>query len=405
MKSPILVTISWILLCAIAVIMPTAKIFVALAMGTLGLVLIANWSPKKTLSGSMIGLLILYATMAVGLLFSDDLAYAQRYLEIKLSFLVFPLVWWLGPNHEQKWIDRVLWCFVLAASGFALFCFGEAFVTYLANGDSSEFIYRKLSNFYHPTYQAAYGCFSIGILLNWLVKRHVKGRMIMIALAVLLTVYVSMLASKAGILCLAALLIFLAFHQARDKQRRKLVILHASLFGVLVLSVLSAPKSSGRIERVIADATGQNTTEIATSSGQIRLLAWRSALEVMVEKPFGVGTGDVKAALTQKYEEKGETFAKSKQLNAHNQFLQSGVEHGWWGMLLLIGVCIVALLEAMRMKNRLLTILILICGFNMLFESFLELQGGIVFFCFFLTLLSQSRTDAGESSQRSLHKP
>ena len=119
MKSSILVTISWVFLCGLAIIIPTAKIFVALAMGLLGLVLIANWSPKKTMSRSMIGLLVLYATMAFGLIFSEDPVSSQRYLEIKLSFLVFPLVWWLGPNNEKKWIDRVVWCFVLATSGFA----------------------------------------------------------------------------------------------------------------------------------------------------------------------------------------------------------------------------------------------------------------------------------------------
>ena len=398
MKSSILVTISWVFLCGLAIIIPTAKIFVALAMGLLGLVLIANWSPKKTMSRSMIGLLVLYATMAFGLIFSEDPVSSQRYLEIKLSFLVFPLVWWLGPNHDKKWIDRVLWCFVLATSGFAVYSFGEAFITYLASGDSSEFIYRKLSNAYHPTYQAAYGCFSIGILLNWLMKGQNKWQWLKIGLSVLLSVYVGLLASKAGILCLAALLMFLAFHQARDKHKRKLVWLHAGLLAVLMVSILSAPKSSIRFEKVIADATGQGDAKIATSSSHVRLVAWRSAVEVMLEKPFGVGTGDVKAALTEKYVEQGEIFAGAKQLNAHNQFLQSGVEHGWWGMFLLLGVCVLALLEAIRMKNRLLTILILICGFNMLFESFLELQAGIVFFCFFLTLLSQSRSEARVSS-------
>jgi O-antigen ligase len=259
-------------------------------------------------------------------------------------------------------------------------------------------MYRKLSNGYHPTYQAVYGCFSIGILLNWLMKGQNKWKWLKIGLSVLLSVYVGLLASKAGILCLAALLMFLAFHQARDKHKRKLVFLHAGLFAILMVSVLGVPKSSSRFEQVIAAAAGQEDAEIATSSSQARLVAWRSAVDVMLEKPFGVGTGDVKAALIEKYEEQGELFAEEKQLNAHNQFLQSGVEHGWWGMLLLLGVCVLALLEAIRMKNRLLTIFILICGFNMLFESFLELQAGIVFFCFFLTLLSQSRSDARVSS-------
>lgn len=398
MKSPFLVKLSWLLLCAIALIMPTAKIFVAMGMGVLGLVLIVNWIPKKTISKSMIGLLALYATMAIGLLFSEDPTVANRYLEIKLSFLVFPLVWWLGPSHDQKWVDRVLWCFVLATTSYALFCFGEAFVSYQSTGDSAEFIYRRLSNFFHPTYQAAYGCFSVGILLHWLMQKIQKARVFMIILAAFITVYVGMLASKAGILCLAALLVFLVFDQARKKGERKLLIIHAALFVLLAMSVLGVPKSSGRIEKMITEATAEESSEIATSSGQVRILAWRSALEIMVEKPFGVGTGDVKSALTEKYDEKGETFASAKQLNAHNQFLQSGVEHGWWGLTLLLAVCAIALLEALRMRNRLLAVLILICGFNMMFESFLELQAGIVLFCFFMTLLSQSRTHANISS-------
>ena len=339
MKSSILIRISWVFLCGIAIIIPTAKIFVALVMAVLVLALIVNWSPKSTISRSMIGLLLLYVTIGVGLVFSDDLSSAQRHLEIKLSFLVFPLVWWLGPNHDKKWIDRVLWCFVLATSSFAVYSFGEAFTTYLVSGDSSEFMYRKLSNGYHPTYQAVYGCFSIGTLLNWLMKGQNKWKWFKIGLLVLLSVYVGLLASKAGILCLAALLIFLAFHQVRDKQERKLVLLHASLFAILMVSVLAVPKASVRFEQVITSATGKGDAKIATSSSDARLIAWRSAVDVMLEKPFGVGTGDVKSALTEKYREQGEHFAEEKQLNAHNQFLQIGVEHGWWGMFLLLGVC------------------------------------------------------------------
>ena len=102
---------------------------------------------------------------------------------------------------------------------------------------------------------------------------------------------------------------------------------------------------------------------------------------------MGVGTGDVKDVLLQKYQEKGITNAYLLRLNAHNQYLQTTIALGILGLLVVLGCLFLPLYEALRQKNILVFLFILIVAFNLLVESMFERQAGIVFYSFFNALL------------------
>ena len=76
-----------------------------------------------------------------------------------------------------------------------------------------------------------------------------------------------------------------------------------------------------------------------------------------------------------------------KELNPHNQFLQTGVEIGIIGLLLLVALIFVGTSIARTNRSGLLLLVISALAFNSLFESMLQRQSGIVFFTFWICLL------------------
>ena len=115
-----------------------------------------------------------------------------------------------------------------------------------------------------------------------------------------------------------------------------------------------------------------------------RVLVWEQAIELIKEHPLlGVGTGDVKDALVEKYVLSGLEGVESEKLNAHNQFLQSFAALGLFGFLsLALGLLLPAVM-AIKRGNSVFFIFIVIIIINALTESILEVQAGVVFYAFF----------------------
>ena len=128
----------------------------------------------------------------------------------------------------------------------------------------------------------------------------------------------------------------------------------------------------------------------ARSSTELRRVTWASSIAILLEHPGGVGIGNAGIFLREKYAEAGENYALEKNLNSHNQFLQMGVEMGWAGVVIFIVFCLVILMKATRSGSIFYMAFVGLCFLNFLFESFLEVQAGVVFFYFFLTVLNNS---------------
>jgi O-antigen ligase len=117
------------------------------------------------------------------------------------------------------------------------------------------------------------------------------------------------------------------------------------------------------------------------------LVKWSCSWQGIKENLFsGVGTGDAQDYLQGCYHERnfwGQVF----HYNSHNQFLQTGLTVGIFGMLILIFLLFFPLIVAYRKKRTLLFLFLLLVTFALMTESFFERQQGILFFCFFYSLL------------------
>jgi O-antigen ligase len=124
------------------------------------------------------------------------------------------------------------------------------------------------------------------------------------------------------------------------------------------------------------------------SGTQTRIIMWTVATEAFLDYPMGVGTGNVDEVLAHYQRKYHQEHMIEYQYNPHNQFLQTGLEIGVFGLLTLVGIILVPLMQGIRQKNYVLVLVAASLGFNCLFESMLQRQSGIFYYTFLILILS-----------------
>lgn len=136
----------------------------------------------------------------------------------------------------------------------------------------------------------------------------------------------------------------------------------------------------------------------------LRLLYWRLACDVLAQENTwltGVGVGDDQQLLNERYRELGIFTGDPNRgdtgyldYNFHNQFLQTTVQTGLVGLVLLIGLVVALLRAAHRTKYAAGFVLILSLLVFLLAESAFERQRGIFFVAMLIGLIASYRVAA-----------
>ncbi len=388
---------------AIAFLIPTFKKYVPGFIGLLAIYCIVFAIRRKRIyfkytHFSMLLMACLFILLVIGIASSGHLDVARMEVEIKLSFIAFPIIAWLLPVLSRKNFDKIAKTFV---NGCLLFAFSALIYGCYRSIHANDFAYlsyEELSINYHPTYAATYQCLSLFILLVMAEKKHwILGQKILhITFIIVTSFFISLLASKAGIitgLCVVILAMIYGYSNAFGRVRSFSLGIVSAL--VLVGGTYMFPASSARVEAMVEDIESDSpegtSAQEAKSSTELRKVTWSAALQVIREHPLGAGTGETQYRLNEIYEQTGQGYAARRNLNAHNQFLQTGAEHGWAGMILLTALMIFQVIGMARMRNNIMLCVIGICLLNFLFESYLEVQAGIVFYCFWSMIYARSQ--------------
>ena len=325
-----------------------------------------------------------YITHLVAMLYTSNIKAGSFDLEQKLSLIIFPLVFFTNIKFNFENLTNILKSFVYGCILSGLLCAFNALFKFYISGDIDVFFYSQFSIIMHTSYFAMYLCcacisilFKDGIITNKLLK---------IVVLLFFVVLIVLISSKSGILSLAFIITIKFFQD---------IFIHKSYIRVLIMSILVLvstiatyfifPKSIKRLMEMKQTITSSNSSEINTTSS--RIVIWQSALNIISEHFItGVGTGDVNDALKKEYENGGVDQLIDKKLNAHNQYLQTFIALGLLGILALLALLIAVIYFTIKVKlweGALLSFVIII---NMLFESMLETQAGVVFIAFFLML-------------------
>jgi O-antigen ligase len=323
-----------------------------------------------------------YLLHVLGLLYTSNMKSGNFDLEQKLSFLLFPILF-LSISIPQIEVSKITKSFIYGCFFACLICYGNACYKYSITQESDIFFYSAFSAIMHSSYFAMYLCFAIILILFRDKMLHNKLQRIGVLLLFSLTII--LLSSKSGLISLAFIALCKIIYDVKVNKKfgRALSSIIVILLALTVIYRLF-PKSFERLNEM-KGSLASNGKEFNTTSSRIAI--WKNALHIISENILiGVGTGDVKDALKQEYEKQGESQLVEKQLNAHNQYLQTFIALGLPGLLILLGVLIAIINFTYLSKIWDGFLLTSIIAINLLFESMLETQAGVVFIAYFLML-------------------
>ena len=384
-----------VLLCFIVVLLPNHHKFIAPLIGLWivnGLIKIVVEKPKFSSNQSLITLMIFYVLLGVGVFWSDNQNSALFDLEVKMSLIIFPLLLSFIQISLDD-IKLILKAFYLGLIASSIILFYLAFLDYTETSSFDEFFYVRISENIHPSYLSYY--LVIGILMLCIdlyskTLRLFKYNWVYVLLILGLFLFNNFILSKIGVITALFLIIgFTFFYGIKNKKYLQILIVLMILVVIAYLAYTYSFFVKKRADELLIEMMS-NEEGFSNRSTGIRVKIWGQGILLFAESPFvGYGTGDVKDILMLKYQENDMIIAHTKELNAHNQFLQIALAIGGLGLAVYIASLISAVRCGIKNHNGLITCFVIISIIFMSTESVLENQAGTIFFGLFFSLLNQ----------------
>lgn len=324
---------------------------------------------------------------------------AIKLLEDRLMFILVPV--FLFPLFHKEMPDQwnrvFIKSFIYGLTAISLFLFLHTFTVFLELKDGHSFSelmkregylfhYDYLSIFEHSSYLSLKLLWAIVLVIT--LRRQTGNSLVKnVILVIILTTTLYFLGSRAGLLAWAVTMILLLIRIIIKKRYNVLVWFTLPAFIALFLFLIV------RVEKVenFIRSSGEKFAEerIDWKNIDVRTRVWYSTIQIIKEKPItGVGLPDVKRRLKEEYIRQNFTLEADLNLNAHNQFLETQVTFGVVGTLMLLWMLLTPIIERKRLKFQLQAIfLVLILIINLLFESMLNRQWGIMMFVLFYCII------------------
>ncbi|MCE1169300.1 MAG: O-antigen ligase family protein [Sphingobacteriia bacterium] len=360
-----------------------------------------------------------YLLHFIGILYSDDSKSAWFDIEIKMTLLLSPLFFLFANSRliTLITIKRVVGMFVLGLFLMVLWRWTIIGIDVIDTGIYDKLFYKSLAGEQHPTYLSLYLVFAIAVLIfNHLpdavinIKHYLKIRLLILFLFGLFLV---MLSSRAALLSSVGLAILIILFDRRNKpvERFSTGCWYGSLVAgsraqigrfksvnspyldvVVALGIpfllisLMRPVAVNRFAQIENVITNDTTIARAVSEESTvqRMMILKSSLKVIKSTWMtGVGTGDIHDALERQFLADHANYSAQQNYNPHDQYLQTMIGLGLPGLLLLLIMLYGPLLYLRERINLVYLSFILVFGFNLLFESMLERQAGVLFYALF----------------------
>lgn len=327
----------------------------------------------------------------IGMLYTSNQASGWANIETKLTLFILPLIFLCYPDISKQSFQHISLAFVTGCFSVCVYLLLLSVMKYLPAREFSHLLYDSLSRFHHTSYLAMYLNWCIIILAYFLFKnQYVRLLLPFVFLIIFFSLFVLLLASKAGIIILAAILFSLVVILFIRKKIKAVLLVFSLIAGAFISYITIVPAHSNRV-LVAAQDLLENKKN---SSTHIRFIIWESGMGIIQKNWLtGVGSGDIGQALVEKYQlvtspkDYHMHTAIKNSFNAHNQYIQTFAALGIIGELTLLGCLFIPFYHSIKQRNYLYLAFIILVAFNLFPESMLERQAGITFYAFFNILL------------------
>lgn len=345
----------------------------------------------------------------IGLFYSDDATRGLLRTNEKLPFLVFPLVFFtLNKNYfTPKKIILLLKGFIFATVIMLVISWGNAFVQFFCTGKTYYFYYLQFSKYFgHPSYCSLKVCvaFFMALYLIFHSKKTTTyfsfsgfHKWLWITMLCFFAVSIFFLQSKTGIVAFIFVSIISLFNILKI-QKKSFLYGAVGIIAILVLTMIVINLFPNRMRHHVKEM-GQAKNILGLRSD-----IWSTTYQLAMEnKILGIGTG-YKPDNYEEIKPLQKHNVHHSFINAHNQFLQSFLEHGIIGFSILVLLIVYSFYFAIKTRNFLLLLLLIIFGINLFFESMFERTQGIAPFIFFYCLfVIKNNTFATDSVKNNIN--
>lgn len=359
-------------------------------------ILILAWvfSKKELKPKNLIPILLfssVYVFHIIGMLYTENFDRGWQDLIQKLSLILFPVIVGTGPKLTEHNRNTAINFFISGVLVAVFIGFLTSTFEYLASNNPQAFYMSDFSPFHHPSYLSFYMVMAIAMLLiKSQSEKKTASEFVLWILILFMSLSLIFPASKMGFLNLAMVFFLFLLKWIFGKPRFNRGVFYLVGIGLLFLIFLkNDPVASYRVERAVAvtSKADQPKKEEQMESSTARIYAWNTALDIIKETPFGVGTGDANDAMVTSFREQNLNELADKNLNPHNEFLQLGVAIGLPGLLLFIFSLIFPFRKIYSTRDWLYGLFLLSVFAQFSVESMLEKQSGVIFFAFFNAFL------------------
>ena len=341
-----------------------------------------GWRERRSRTGYVL-LMLFFVIYVVAAIYSDNQEYGWRTAESELPFLLFPLTFVLGDKRyltvqRARWLFYALWCSVAARFGVAAIVAVVRYVMGTPLGGLMEENFIDIHHSYIALYAVVAAGFGYSEIMRRVEKKGWKRKdwwLIGGIAAMVLTVV--MVNSRAGIVYIGLLvltaIVEMFLHQRRMRDTVIAVCAIAAL-GIGIYQII--PPQYRRITYAINEI-------LAGRSGDCRQVMIRSGIEAAQGHwLFGYGSGDYEEPLQEQYLKNGFTEGYEKKMGSHNQYVETLLQCGAVGLVILVGMLAWPIVTAIRNKRGVRRLTVLACGaiaIEIFFESMLGRQMGILF--------------------------
>ncbi len=264
---------------------------------------------------------------------------ALQTIEVKLSFLVLPLLFSTEQYFDdgnQKWLMRL---FSLSCLFSAIYCFvAYRLYTYPLVG-WDELFNRMIFSVYlmHPGYYSNFFVVAIIFLSVQLITNHSSRREKISSLMgiVFFLFILFILVSKTALIILLLFCIYIIWHYLSAITSRPIrMVFFLALATVALIIFIKIPSIKIRLAETRGEISsiGKNV-KLSNSTGS-RMMAWKVEWNLIKEKWLeGYGTGNANEILLQTFEKEGYADLVKNQMHTHNQIFHTWLDQGLAGLL------------------------------------------------------------------------